>query len=137
MPKVTYIIVFPRFPDQGTRDVLGWVDKGAEAERERREKGRNERSLPGEGCAEIPFKHPRLRQIKRVQKQKTRKVEMHTGSPNVSCFSNKSPMISKKSKLCCAQPGHSRRICTSGLCFESSRHLWGTGCGRGALRAAA
>lgn len=29
---------------------------------------------------------------------------MYTSSPNVSCFSNKSPMISKKSKLCYARP---------------------------------
>lgn len=28
---------------------------------------------------------------------------MYNGSPNVSCFSNKSPMISKKSKPCCAR----------------------------------
>lgn len=46
---------------------------------------------------------------------------MYTNSPNASCFSNKSPMISKKSMLCAALgPGHSRRICTSGLCFEST-----------------
>lgn len=30
---------------------------------------------------------------------------MHTSSPNVSCFSNKSLMISKKSKLHCPHPG--------------------------------
>lgn len=42
---------------------------------------------------------------KRNSKNKNRKVKMHTGSPRVSCFSNKSLMISKKSKLYCPGPG--------------------------------
>ena len=35
---------------------------------------------------------------------KNKKVKMYTGSPNVSCFSNKSPVTSKKSELCYTRP---------------------------------
>lgn len=68
-----------------------------------------------------PSKQPGPDTDERNSKNKNRKVKMHTSSPNVSCFSNKSVMISKKSKMHCARPRHSRRICTSGLCFESSQ----------------
>lgn len=75
----------------------------------------------GLGCLATPSKQPGPDTDERNSKNKNRKVKMHTSNPNVSCFSNKSMMISKKSKLRCTHPRHGRRICTSGLCFESSQ----------------
>lgn len=56
---------------------------------------------------------------------------MYTNSPKVSCFSNKSPMISKKSKLCCARPwAQPQNLHIWPVLRECAQQSPGTGCGR-------
>lgn len=54
---------------------------------------------------------------------------MYTSSPSVSCFSNKSPMISKKSKLYCAQPWAQLQNLHIWPVLRELVAGWGTRCG--------
>lgn len=113
--------------------------------RQQKPRGREERGctdregMTGGGLKiKVEQKYPSdiltLIEMKGAQKQKQKSKNVHQ-SPNVSCFSNKSPMISKKSKLFCAWPqAQPQNLHIWPVLREQPAHHQGTGCGRATPR---